>query len=86
MAKIFIKTLCLSALMMFLLFVSSGLPKVNGQTSCPELVGEGAENTCSEGSSYIPCDVSCKLLFTITHVGLCKPEDNGLHCHCYIPC
>ncbi|KAF8103015.1 hypothetical protein N665_0189s0064 [Sinapis alba] len=85
MAKTFINTLYLSALMMFLLVVSSGLPKVNGQP-CLVFDGEGAEGVCFEGSGDGPCDASCKLLKSTVHVGKCEPEDGALHCHCYKPC
>ncbi|CAH8381049.1 unnamed protein product [Eruca vesicaria subsp. sativa] len=84
MAKIFINTLHLSALMMFLLFVSSGLPKVNGQ--CQNEVGELEGIRCPGLLSEPRCDASCKARFGSDHIGECKPEDNGVHCHCYKPC
>ncbi|CAH8381045.1 unnamed protein product [Eruca vesicaria subsp. sativa] len=87
MAKIFINTLHLSALMMFLLFISSGLPKVNGQPGpCLAELGEPEPPFICRGLlSARTCNGRCKLR-NIRHTGICKPEDNALHCHCYEPC
>ncbi|KAJ0243713.1 hypothetical protein HA466_0197310 [Hirschfeldia incana] len=86
MAKIFSNTLYLSALMMFILFVSSGLPKVNGQ-DCTYFVGEGIDEVCFGGSGDGPCDATCKITFSCTTIfGKCESKDGALHCRCYIPC
>ncbi|CAF1697708.1 hypothetical protein Bca4012_000779 [Brassica carinata] len=84
MAKNFINSIFLSALLIVLL-VSNGLPKAKGQLCFAEY---GAENVCvvPELDLQCQCNNSCKAI-NPTYTGKCELlVEIGVYCHCYEPC